>query len=201
MKQAWPAAERNKAPILDVLRRVLPASGKLLEIASGTGQHAAYFAEQLPAWVIQPSDIDSENLESIEAWVADARLPNLRRPFRLDVLAAEWGVGSVDALYSANMIHIAPFACAEALVAGAGRYLNDGGRFVLYGPFRVGGEHTAPSNAAFDADLRRRDPSFGVRDLETVETRANSAGLTLIERVPMPANNLTLVFQRASRTR
>jgi SAM-dependent methyltransferase len=201
VKQAWPAAERNKAPILDVLRRVLPASGKLLEIASGTGQHAAYFAEQLPGWVIQPSDIDSENLESIEAWVAEARLQNLRRPFRLDVLAAEWGVGRVEALFCANMIHIAPFACAEALLAGAGRHLNDGGRFVLYGPFRVGGEHTAPSNADFDADLRRRDARFGVRDLETLETRASSAGLTLIERVPMPANNFTLIFERAFRTR
>lgn len=199
MKQAWPAAERNKAPILEVLGRVLPSTGTLLEIASGTGQHAAYFAEHLPGWVIQPSDIDSENLESIEAWVADARLPNLRRPFRLDVLSAEWGVGRVDAVYSANMIHIAPPACTEALVAGAGRHLNGGGRFVLYGPFRVGGEHTAPSNADFDADLRRRNPSFGVRDVEAVEESARAAGMTLIERVPMPANNFTLIFERASR--
>jgi SAM-dependent methyltransferase len=199
VKQAWPAPERNKAPILEVLGRVLPPAGTLLEIASGTGQHAAYFAEQLPAWVIQPSDIDSENLESIEAWVTDARLPNLRRPFRLDVLAADWGLGRVDAVYCANMIHIAPPACTEGLIAGAGRHVADGGHFVLYGPFRVGGEHTAPSNAAFDADLRGRNPGFGVRDLEAVQTSATAAGFTLIERVAMPANNFTLIFERASR--
>lgn len=197
MKQAWPAAERNKTPILEVIRRFLPSNGTLLEIASGTGQHATHFAEYLPGWVIQPSDVDPENLESIEAWVADARLPNLRRPFRLDVLAADWGVGRVDAVYSANMIHIAPPACTEALVSGAGRHLNGGGRFVLYGPFRVGGEHTAPSNAAFDADLRSRNPSFGVRALEAVQASASAAGLSLIERVPMPANNFTLIFERA----
>jgi SAM-dependent methyltransferase len=199
VKQAWPAAERNKAPILEVLRRVLPPAGTLLEIASGTGQHAAHFAEQLPAWVIQPSDIDSENLESIEAWVTDARLPNLRRPFRLDVLAADWGIGRVDAVYCANMIHIAPPACTDALIAGAGRHVVSGGRFVLYGPFRVGGEHTATSNAAFDADLRGRNPGFGVRDLEAVQTSASAAAFRLIERVAMPANNFTLIFERASR--
>jgi SAM-dependent methyltransferase len=199
VKQAWPAAERNKAPILEVLGRVLPRTGTLLEIASGTGQHAAHFAEQLPGWVIQPSDIDSENLESIEAWVAEVRRPNLRRPFRLDVLAADWGVGRVDAVYCANMIHIAPPACTAGLVAGAARHLNGGGHFVLYGPFRVGGEHTAPSNAAFDADLRGRNPGFGVRDLEDVQSSATAAGLTLIERVAMPANNLTLIFERAAR--
>jgi SAM-dependent methyltransferase len=199
VKQAWPAAERNKTPILEVLGRVLPPTGTLLEIASGTGQHAAHFAEHLSGWVIQPSDIDSENLESIEAWVADARLPNLRRPFRLDVLAADWGVGLVDAVYCANMIHIAPPACTAGLVAGAGRHLNGGGHFVLYGPFRMGGEHTAPSNAAFDADLRARNPAFGVRDLEDVQSGAAAAGLTLIERVAMPANNWTLIFERAAR--
>jgi SAM-dependent methyltransferase len=199
VKQVWPAPERNKEPILQVLRRVLPSTGTLLEIASGTGQHAAHFAAHLPGWIVQPSDVDPENLESIDAWVTDAQLPNLRRPFRLDVLAAEWGVGRVDAVYSANMIHIAPPACTEALLAGAGRHLHAGGRFVLYGPFRVGGEHTAPSNAAFDADLRNRNPGFGVRDLEAVQASASAADLSLIERLPMPANNFTLIFERAPR--
>jgi cyclopropane fatty-acyl-phospholipid synthase-like methyltransferase len=145
-KQVWPAPERNKAPILEVLRRVLPARGTLLEIGSGTGQHAVYFAEQLPGLVFQPSDVDPENLASIRAWVEDARLPNLRLPFRLDVLAPHWSIDKVSAIYSANMIHIAPWECAEALFTGAGRHLAEDGVCVLYGPFSIAGEHTAPSN-------------------------------------------------------
>jgi SAM-dependent methyltransferase len=197
-KLEWPAAERNKAPILEVLKRVLPPSGTLLEIASGTGQHATYFAEHLAGLVIQPSDADLENLTSIRAWVAESKLPNLRAPFRLDVLAPSWGVPQVAAIFCANMIHIAPFECTEALIAGAGRHLDESGKFVLYGPFRVAGEHTAPSNAAFDADLKQRDARFGVRDLEVVVELAARARLHLVEQVPMPANNLTLVFRRGA---
>jgi SAM-dependent methyltransferase len=195
-KQVWPAPERNKLPILDVLRRVLPARGTVLEIGSGTGQHVAYFAEQLPGLVFQPSDLDPENLASVRAWVEDAKLPNLRLPFRLDVRAPNWGVDKVEAIFSANMLHIAPWECAEALFAGAGRHLAASGVCVVYGPFRVGGAHTAPSNAAFDADLRARDASFGVRDKEAIEELAERAGLALDESVVMPANNLSLVFRR-----
>ena len=171
----------------------------VLEIGSGTGQHAAYFAEQLPGLVFQPSDTDPENLENVRARVDQAKLTNLRLPFRLDVRSPTWGVDRVDVIYSANMLHIAPWECAEALFAGAGRHLADPGLCVVYGPFRVGGVHTAPSNAAFDADLRARDASYGVRDLEAIAALAERAGLSLAERVEMPANNLTLVFARAAR--
>jgi len=196
MKQAWPAAERNKQPILDVLRRVLPSSGKLLEIASGTGQHAAFFAAALPALDFQPSDVDEANLRSVGAWVTEAALPNLHPPRALDVCSADWGVGSLDAIFNANMIHIAPIECCEGLLAGAGRHLRVGGVLVVYGPFRVGGAHTSESNARFDADLRSRDSRWGVRDVELLQTLGDAAGLTLEERVAMPANNQCLVFRK-----
>jgi hypothetical protein len=196
MKQTWPAPERNKEPILQVLRRVLPARGKLLEIASGSGQHAVHFAAALPELDYQPSDMDPDNLASIAAWVAEAALPNLRAPIALDVCHPDWGVGVVDAIYNANMIHIAPWACAEGLFAGVARHLGADGVVVLYGPFKIDGAHTADSNARFDADLRSRDPRFGVRDLEAVSELARAARLTLHERVSMPANNQCLVFGR-----
>ena len=195
-KRSWPAAERNKAPLLEVLRRVLPSAGTLLEVGSGTGQHASYFAEHLPGLVFQPSDIDPENLISIDAWARDAALANLRPPLRLDVTADDWGVGRVDAIFSANMIHIAPWVCAQGLIAGVARHLTEAGVFVLYGPFRIDGRHTAPSNEAFDAELRARDASFGVRDLEAVRDLAKEHALSLAERIDMPANNLCLVFNR-----
>jgi SAM-dependent methyltransferase len=196
MKQTWPAPERNKGPILDVLRRVFPAAGRVLEIASGSGQHVVHFARHLPGLEFQPSDMDDENLASIRAWRRDEQLGNVLEPVRLDVLDAAWPVGPCAAAFNANMIHIAPWPCAEALFGGLGRYLAAGGVFVQYGPFRIGGAHTADSNAAFDADLRRRNPAWGVRDLEAVETLARRQGLVLRERVPMPANNQSLVFVR-----
>jgi SAM-dependent methyltransferase len=195
-KQRWPAPERNKRPILDVLRRVLPERGRALEIASGSGQHAAYFAAELPQLTWQPSDVDADNLASIRAWVADAALPNLLAPIALDVCAADWGTGRVDAVFNANMIHIAPFACCEALLKGAARHLVPRGVLVMYGPFRIGGAHTAESNAEFDASLRARDPRWGVRDYEDVVQLAAAAGLRAEERIAMPANNQTLVFRR-----
>ena len=195
-KRSWPAAERNKAPLLEVLSRVLPRSGTLLEVGSGTGQHACYFAEHLPGLVFQPTDIDPENLESISAWTRETALSNLLPPRRLDVTDEDWGVGRVDAIFSANMIHIAPWACARGLIAGVARHLSDSGVFVLYGPFRIGGRHTAPSNEAFDAELRARDKTFGVRDLESVRDLAKEGALELSERVEMPANNQCLVFHR-----
>jgi Protein of unknown function (DUF938) len=190
----WPAPERNKLPILDVLRRVLPAKGTVLEIASGSGQHIAFFSQQLPHLRWLPSDMDADNLASIRAYreQGESFLP----PREIDVRSSDWDVGCVEAVYCANMIHIAPWSCSEGLLEGVGRNLDDAGVFVLYGPFRVGGQHTSPSNAEFDASLKARDPSWGVRDLEAVESLATAHGLKLRERVQMPANNLCLVFSR-----
>jgi len=194
MKQTWPAPERNKQPILEVLERVLPARATVLEIASGSGQHAAFFAAQHPGWTWQPSDVD--DLASIAAWVAQAQLPNLRAPLRIDVLASDWGVHAVDAMFCANMIHIAPWACCVGLLEGAGRLLPPGGRLVLYGPFSIGNVHTSASNAEFDLSLKARDPRWGVRDCDAVVAQARTVNLRFVERVPMPANNQCVVFER-----
>jgi len=199
MKQTWPAPLRNKQPILDVLRRVLPARCAVLELSSGSGQHAAFFAAEQPSWLWQPSDVDPENLASIAAWVQEAGLGNLRAPLRIDVLDEDWALGeagSFDALFCANMIHIAPWACCRGLCAGAARYLVRGGKLVIYGPFSIGGAHTSESNAAFDASLKARDASWGVRDADDVIALAAQHGLRFRERVPMPANNQSLVFER-----
>lgn len=200
MKVCWPWPERNKGPILEVLRAVLPPRGVLLEIASGSGQHAAHFAAHLPGLTIQPSEVDPALRESIRAYQAEGP-PNLRPPIALDVEAADWGVAEVDAIFCANLIHIAPWSCCEALLAGAGRHLAGSGVLVLYGPYRIAGAHTAESNAAFDESLRARDPRWGVRDLEAVVARAAQAGLELQQRVAMPANNQCLVLVRAQAER
>ncbi len=190
------ATARNREPILEVLRRVLPASGTVLEIASGTGEHAVHFARALPAIEWQPSDADDAALASIAAWREHESLPNLRAPVRIDVTAEAWPVDVVDAVFCANMIHIAPWECCVGLARGVGRCLRSGGVLVLYGPFRVDGEHTAPSNERFDADLRARDPSWGVRDVADVVAQAQANGLHLRERIAMPANNFVLLFDR-----
>jgi SAM-dependent methyltransferase len=194
--QTSPAVARNRDPILAVLRRVLPAQGTVLEIASGTGEHAAYFAAALPHLTWQPSDPDVEARDSIAAHRAAAQLLNLEAPLALDARAPTWPVAHADAIVSINMIHIAPWAAAEGLMAGAGRLLAPGGVLYLYGPFKENGQHTAPSNAAFDASLRTRDPQWGVRDTGDVAALAQRSGLKLIERVAMPANNLSLIFHR-----
>jgi SAM-dependent methyltransferase len=191
-----PAVARNRDPILAVLRRILPDRGTVLEIASGTGEHAAYFAAQLPALIWQPSDVDPEALASIEAHRAAANAPNLRAPVMLDVTAPAWPVPHADAVVSMNMIHISPWTAAQGLMSGAGRLLAAGAPLYLYGPFKENGEHTAPSNAAFDASLKARDPQWGVRDLGDVRALAASHGFDFVERVAMPANNLSLVFRR-----
>jgi hypothetical protein len=191
-----PATLRNRAPILEVLRRVLPGPGLLLEVASGSGEHVVHFAAALPDWTFQPSDVDPDALASITAWIGETGVPNVRPPVRLDVTSEVWPVEPVQAMFCANLVHIAPPEAAHGLMAGAGRQLVAGGVLVLYGPFRVGGAHTAPSNAAFDADLRARDARWGVRDLEWVQELGAGSGLTLEERVPMPANNQTVVFRR-----
>jgi SAM-dependent methyltransferase len=194
MKAHWPAPERNKEPILEVLRRVLPESGTLLEIASGSGQHAAHFTKHLPRWTWIPSDVERDNLASIAAYRAEHTGDNFRAPLLLDVRASDWGVPRLDAVFNANMIHITPWSCCTALIEGVARYLRPAGVFVLYGPFRIAGAHTAESNASFDHNLRRQNERWGVRDVEEVVRLAAMAGLTLTERVQMPAENQTLVF-------
>jgi hypothetical protein len=187
------ATVRNRDPILDVLRRVLPAEGLVLEVASGSGEHAAYFGRALPHLVWQPSDPDPRARDSIVAWCGD--VPAVRAPLALDAASGAWPV-EPPAVVCINMIHIAPWAACDGLLRGAGRSLPRGGVLYLYGPYRVGGRHTAPSNAAFDAMLHGQDPAWGVRDIEAVETLAASHGLALRETVSMPANNLSLVFER-----
>ncbi len=192
-----PATQRNGPPILAQLQRLLPAQGLLLEIASGTGQHAALCSAGLPGWQWQPTDFDATALPSIAAWCAD--LPRVRPALALDVLAARWpGVpAEVDALFCANMVHIAPWACTPALMQGAARHLSPQGLLVTYGPYLEDGVPTAPGNAAFDADLQARNPAWGLRRLTDVAAQAQAAGLLLRERVAMPANNLLLVWGRA----
>ena len=190
------AAERNKAPILDVLQRVLPRAGTVLEIASGTGQHAVHFARALPELVWQPSDSDGRALAWIESLVDASALANARMPIRLDVHEQPWPIRNVDAAVCINMIHISPWTATEALFRGAGSVLVGAGPLVLYGPYRRDGRHTAPSNEAFDADLRTRNAEWGVRDLGEVEAEAGKWGFALDEVVEMPANNLTVVFRR-----
>ena len=191
-----PATLRNREPILAVLDRVLPEQGFVLEIASGTGEHATYFAPRLPGVIWQPTDRDAASLDSIAAWTAELAATNVRPPLVLDVCASTWPVESADAIFCANMIHIAPWEAALGLLAGAGRILPVGGVLVLYGPFMVDHRHTAPSNAAFDESLRARDPAWGVRDLGEVTEVARTHGLALLERIEMPANNLMVVLER-----
>ena len=190
-----PAASRNKDPILAVLRRLLPAHATVLEIAAGTGQHAAHFAAREPGWQWRPTDGDPASLAGIAAWCRG--LPNVAPPAVLNVLAADWGAdGPFDAIVCINLLHISPWAACAALMRGAARRLAPQGLLAVYGPFIVDGEPAAASNLAFDADLRARDPAWGLRTLSAVCAEAAAAGLALRERVAMPANNLVLVFGR-----
>jgi SAM-dependent methyltransferase len=193
-----PAAERNREPILQVLRRVLPTRGTVLELASGTGQHAAYFAEHLPSLRWQPTDVSAQALQSIGAWVEEARLSNLLPPLELDVCSEDWPVAGIDAMLCINMIHICAWDTTEALFFGARDLLPPGSPLITYGPYRLHGRHTAPSNAAFDQSLRARDPRWGVRDVDELMGLGRRAGLSLAERVDMPANNMTLVWRRVA---
>jgi len=191
-----PAVARNKAAITEVLTRHLPQAGVVLEIASGSGEHALHFAAQFPALIFQPSDLDAACRASIAAWQGEAQHANLLPPLALDVMAETWPVQRADVVLCINMIHIAPWGVTGALMRGAGRALPAGGLLFLYGPFRQDGQHTAPSNAEFDASLRAQDAGWGVRDLEAVAAEAEIAGFAapLIE--AMPANNLSLIFRR-----
>lgn len=191
-----PAAERNKAPILGVLQRWLPARGLVLEIGSGTGQHAVHFARALRTLAWQPSDPDARMRGSIAAWIAHQDPGNVLPPLDLDVEHAVWPVAHADAVVCINVVHVSPWSAVPALMAGAARILRPGAPLLLYGPYRRGGAHTAPSNERFDAQLRAHDARWGVRDMEAVTRAAVAAGFRPLETVGMPANNLTLVFGR-----
>ncbi len=196
---ASPAAERNAAPIAQVLAGMLPSTGSLpglvLEVASGSGQHVAHFARAFPALTWQPTDREPRHRASIAAWREEAGLPNLLAPLELDVMHP-WPVTRADAMLCINMVHISPWAATLALLNGAARVLPDGAPLYLYGPYRRRGVPTAPSNEAFDADLRSRDPSWGLRDLDEVTGVARDAGFERVDVVAMPANNLSVIFRR-----
>lgn len=193
-----PAVARNRDPLAAVLARLLPERGLVLEVSSGSGEHAVHFARRFPALTWQPTDVDPTALASIDAWRRHSGLANLHRPVELDVLAWPWPFLRADVLLNINMIHIAPWACCAALLEGAGRVLPLGAPLILYGPFVRGGRHTAPSNAAFDRSLRANNPQWGVRDLDAVTDTAAGFGLVRDEIAEMPANNLTVVFRRAA---
>jgi SAM-dependent methyltransferase len=193
-----PAAERNKQPILQALERLLPERACVLEVASGTGQHAAHFAGACPGWAWQPTEAEPAALPAIDERCRG--LVNVRPALRLDVLSAPpWPVGpaSLDAVYCANLLHITPWAVCAALMRGAAAHLGRGGVLLLYGPYRQDGVPTAASNEAFDGDLKARDPAWGLRSLSEVEREAGAVGLTLADVVAMPANNLMVAFRAA----
>ena len=195
-RETAPSAERNKQPILEVLERVLPASGRVLEIGSGTGQHVTHFAKALAGLTFQPSEMDTGRHASIAAWTAHEKLPNVRAPLAFDVTRLPWAVRAADAIVCINVIHISPWEATIGLMCGAAEALPSGGVLVTYGPYKLHGEHTAPSNQEFDASLKSRNASWGVRDLEEVANVARAQGLVLEEMVAMPANNFTLVFRK-----
>ena len=189
------AAERNKGPILEVLQRVLPARGLVLEISSGSGQHIVHFAAALPTLTWQPNDPDPDARASIAEWIAAEKLDNVRPPLGFDARDATWPIAACDAILCINMIHIAPWTAAEGLFAGAERLLPEAGVVYLYGPYRIHDRHTAASNDAFDRSLRAQDAEWGVRDLDEVEALAVRRGFALEETVAMPANNLSVIFR------
>lgn len=191
-----PSVARNRDPILAVLRRVLPKDGFVLEIASGTGEHAVHFAAALPQLTWQPTDQDEQALSSVTAYRSRSGLPNLLPPLVLDAAGVDWPVLHADAIVAINMVHITPWRATQGLMAGAGRVLSRDGLIYLYGAYKENGIHTAPSNERFDLDLRRRNPEWGVRDLADMTKLADRHGLKLVEHIPMPANNLSLIFRK-----
>jgi len=194
-KRHAPATERNRDAILAVLRDELPSSGLVLEVASGSGQHVVHFAATLPALDWQPSDPDPAALVSIESWRQEAGLPNVRPPLRLDA-SADWPVERADAILCVNMVHISPWEATLGLMKGAGAVLPPGGLLYLYGPYLRENVETAPSNLAFHASLKARDPQWGLRRVEDVIAAAEGEGLVLRRLLEMPANNLSLIFRR-----
>jgi SAM-dependent methyltransferase len=190
------AAARNCEPILQVMRDTLPHTAFVLEIGSGTGEHAVWFSRAMPGLTWQPTDQDPEALASIAAWRDTAGPPNLLPPLQLNAAADVWPAVQANVVIAINVIHIAPWSVTEGLIAGAGRVLSPDGLLLLYGPFREGGVHTTASNAAFDRDLRARDASWGVRDLDEITKLATQHGMVAHQRIAMPANNLSVLFRR-----
>ena len=196
MKNHAPATTRNREFILKILREELAPTARVLEIASGTGEHAAFFAPALDGVTWQPSDIGQSQLDSISAWRADASTPNILQPTRVDASAPAWHVGKFDAVVCINMIHISPWAACQGLFAGCGRHLDDQGLIYLYGPYFANDRPREPSNIAFDESLRGRNPEWGIRHLERVDDEARSNGFKRARTVAMPANNLSIVYRR-----
>lgn len=195
-RRVAPHVARNAAVIIDVLRAILPDAGRVLEVASGSGEHALHFARAFPGLIFQPSDPDPVALASIEAWREAEGPANLLPPIQFNASAPRWPDVAVDAILCINMVHISPWAATEGLMAGAGRLLAPGSPLYLYGAYRQRGVETAPSNEAFDASLRSRNPAWGLRNLEDVVAIAGRHGLQLESIVPMPANNLSVIFRR-----
>jgi hypothetical protein len=195
-RQFAPATQRNREPILAVLREVLPDTGLVLEVASGSGEHAVHFAAAFPELVFQPSDPDPAALASIDAWASESGLPNLKPAIRLDATARDWPLSRADAILCVNMIHISPWAATEGLIRHAAELLPASAPLYLYGPYRQSGVPLAPSNAVFDDSLRRRNPKWGLRELDAVAALATAAGFDGPQVTPMPANNLSVVFRR-----
>ena len=194
---ASPSAERNREPIAKVLSQVLPQSGLVLEVGSGTGEHVIHFARVMPHLTWQPSEQDKDCLRSISAWAADEAQANVLRPLYLDVTDAQWPIATAQAIVCLNMIHIAPWSVAQALLRGASRILPPGGLLCLYGPYRVGGKHMSASNRAFDAQLRAMNSEWGVRDLDALANDARTFNIELARTFQMPANNLVVVFRKS----
>jgi len=195
-RRSSPSALRNREPILEILRAALPATGTVLEIASGSGDHVLHFAAALPGLTWQPSDPSAEARASIAAWIAEMNPANIQPPLDIDAMAETWPVTLADAVIAINMVHISPWAATLGLLRHAARLLPIGGPLLLYGPYRRAGEVTAPSNEAFDADLRARNAAWGLRDLGEVTREAGAVGLRLARVVAMPANNLSVLFER-----
>ncbi|WP_156839994.1 DUF938 domain-containing protein [Novosphingobium aquimarinum] len=191
-----PATERNRDPIADVLAAVLPTSGTVLEIASGTGEHAVHFARRFPALTWQPSDPSADALLSIAAWRDEAALPNLAAPLPLDAASATWPLQHADAIVCINMVHISPWDATTGLMRGAGRILGPGAPLVLYGPFRRGDRPLEPSNLAFDESLKSRDPRWGLREVDAVVAEAEAHDIGFERLIEMPANNCMVLFTR-----
>ena len=191
-----PATERNRDAIVEVLQGVLPQRGLVLEVASGSGEHAVHFARAFPKLLWQPSDPDAEALSSIRSWRDSEGAFNLLPPVELDAAAVGWPIASAEAVVCINMVHISPWSATQGLMAGAGRLLEAGAPLYLYGAYRQEGVPFAPSNEAFDQSLKSRNPEWGVRKLEDVAAEGARHGLQLESVVPMPANNLSVVFRR-----
>ena len=195
-RQYAPASERNSKPILSVLQNILPQSGLLLEIASGSGQHAAYFAPYFPGLTWQPSEPDADSRASITSWIKHIKAENINMPIDLDVTSFPWPISEADVIFSSNMIHITRWKCCLALMAGAGQILKPQGVLILYGPFLMDGKKTALSNIQFDNSLKKRNPDWGIRNLKKVYAAARDYGLACSEIFEMPANNLMVILKK-----